>query len=124
MSHLHSLGHDLGTSPLHSAIDAVRMILPLFGQMLDSTEQPYLPFDFLRSIMSLEVDHYTREMATNVAFYGVNDDSSDFVGWHGRLGDAEMYVSVRRAMLTLPRRNPDLSTCESTIYLILYICSR
>ncbi|KAK3485245.1 uncharacterized protein B0T23DRAFT_327068 [Neurospora hispaniola] len=92
MLHLHSLGHNIGASPLKSAIDAARMILPLFGQMLDSTEQPYLPFDFLRSIMSLEVDHYTREMATNVAFYSVNDYSTGSVGWHGSQREVEVLM--------------------------------
>ncbi|EAA29742.1 hypothetical protein GE21DRAFT_9721 [Neurospora crassa] len=69
--HPHRTMNATVASPLNSAIAAIQMSLPLFGQMLDSIEQPHLPFDIMLSTMSLHWDSRTIKLAADMNFYDV-----------------------------------------------------
>ncbi|EGO55041.1 hypothetical protein NEUTE1DRAFT_139321 [Neurospora tetrasperma FGSC 2508] len=78
-------------------------------QILDSQEQPYLPLDFMLGIMSLDSNGSTLQLHHDVTYYDVAEDFEVFES-DGEQGKATMYASVYRALWTLLRRKPDLST--------------
>lgn len=89
------------------------MSLPLFAQMLDSKEEPNLPFEVMLSMMSLDFDGSTQDWATDVEYYNVEKYAEGF-GSDGVQGEVEMYASVHRALSNLLKRKPDLSTCKQS----------
>ncbi|KAK1779641.1 hypothetical protein QBC45DRAFT_450795 [Copromyces sp. CBS 386.78] len=87
------------TSPLYSAEDAVRTTLPLFAQLLDTNEQPYLPFDSLLNLLSLEFDRSRAgELPTNVMFYDMEVDAEGF-DFRGDQGVVEMHAFVHGRLI-------------------------